>query len=341
MESRLAVIVREHQAEVRRSYYLNKTFRIEEYEEMISAVADAKSHANKQELQRLDAEEQGLRSDLNRQLAWLKYYTQRVEELSTVDSYDEMISAVKDCITEETLALSDNLITCMWEQFIEPFTFVGRSCEKTMKSVFNDKISKSSLKDIRTFFDQLKNHLIRYLLTVKECSNYDLTKKQLKTHFIGSVNIAYEHLFAFIGKKILFVEYDEVHDSAEAKELAKKCIAQLNQMLADTLNQELKDAMDVILTREKDYFGVVASYFDISTPSSDICTSKMPKSTDSFVKSLPNGSIEVNRLVEMWNSYFGTTVSPKSLCQKKDFKQYFDVSTAKVKGKKFTYYQKH
>lgn len=355
MESRLAAIVREHQADVKRYYYIHRTFRIEEYEEMIARLSDAITHADEQNKELLENEKLGLTSDLNRQLEWLKFYAQRVEELTPIDSYEEMIAVVKDCIANESIALSDNLIGCMWEQFVAPFTFVGRSCEKTMKSVFNDKISKSSLEDIRRFFDQLKNNLIRYLLTDKECTDYNLREKQLKRHFNSSVNLAYEHLFKFIGKKVLDVDYDEVHNSDEAMALAKECTSQLNQMFADTLDDELKDAMDVVLSIEKDYFGVNDSnvcegfhpasqdFVPLTRPSACQSTRKStePKSTDLFIESLPDGLIEVNQLVNMWNSYFEATENIHSLCQRKDFTQHFDISRSKVKGVRHTYYQKH
>ena len=52
-------------------------------------------------------------------------------------------------------------------------------------------------------------------------------------------------------------------------------------------------------------------------------TTTNDKSFYNFVQTLPNDEISINVLVDEYNRYFEAKITPKSICQKKEFKQYF------------------
>lgn len=71
-----------------------------------------------------------------------------------------------------------------------------------------------------------------------------------------------------------------------------------------------------------------------------IITPTLNISIESFLETLPNESIEVNDLTEMYNKYFGTNVTPRGFGMLKFIKDSFTKVTKVVCGKKITYYLK-
>lgn len=71
-----------------------------------------------------------------------------------------------------------------------------------------------------------------------------------------------------------------------------------------------------------------------------INTPTLTVSIESFLETIPNESIEVNDLTEMYNKYFGTNVTTRGFGMLKFIKDSFNKETKVVRGKRITYYLK-
>ena len=64
------------------------------------------------------------------------------------------------------------------------------------------------------------------------------------------------------------------------------------------------------------------------------------KTFDGFLQILPNGEILIDDLTAAYNSYFGTNITNKGICQKKEIKDNFNIIKKTEKRKTITYYSK-
>ena len=63
------------------------------------------------------------------------------------------------------------------------------------------------------------------------------------------------------------------------------------------------------------------------------------KTLESFIQTIPSGWIEVNKLTQMYNEYFGKEISTIGFGKLKDIHTYFEVNKNVEQGKKITYYR--
>ena len=88
--------------------------------------------------------------------------------------------------------------------------------------------------------------------------------------------------------------------------------------------EEVEDIKEVVISNKP------------STPS----TTSNDITFQGFIQTLANDEIRGDDLVKAYNEYFATNTTAKSLCQEKEFKQYFKSVSHKEHGKKITYYIK-
>ena len=72
----------------------------------------------------------------------------------------------------------------------------------------------------------------------------------------------------------------------------------------------------------------------------EVKTNDKNKDFNSFLDLIPNESVEVNELTEMYNNYFGVNISSRGLGMMRNIKDSFTKESKIIKGKRVTTYQK-
>ena len=195
----------------------------------------------------------------------------------------------------------------------------------------------------------------------------------LKSQCLKLIEKIHYAIYKFIEQQINYIDDDEeMNDSKVVKLYAESCISQLNQAmmkeLPEILNEEftvcVEDRMEDLSYIWRNQIGcdfvknksltqnVVTKAQDEETTIVEINnkplvaevievkTQDKNKDFNSFLDLIPNESVEVNELTEMYNNYFGVNINTRSFGMLKLVKDSFTKDSKIISGKRITIYSK-
>ena len=291
----------------------------------------------------------------------LKFY-------SLPHSNEDVIRDLKKFVRECVNFNYTELLDCYYNMFENLFDSISKvKYKKTIRSVFD---TKSSTKVIKAFTEhnQLLITKLDYIINCIQFNNtdqFELIEETLKDSFKRIIENIFIIIYEFLRTTIepLKNSSDTFTNSTAVKSYACAQMSVINQILIRDLNQVLtkrfndyiEDLMEKLNVKvNSDFVGQLADDSDINSFTHNdsgnmINCSKSLKSTvkaleldfDSFLTIVPDNYINVNDLTSMYNNYFGTNLSSKSLSMLKSIRNSFTKDTKVKNCKRITLYIKN
>ena len=293
-------------------------------------------------------------------------------------STDDVIRNMKEFINEKISYYHKDLISSYFDMFVDKvknLTKKDKDYTKTIESVYRCKNSKTAMNIILKFMDSMKNSLIKMSMNIKNSESIEFYKMEsiLKSQCLKLIKKIHYVIYKFIEQQINYIDdEEEMNDSKVVKLYAESCISQLNQVmmkeLPEILNEEfsicIEDRMEDLSYIWRNQIGcdfvknksltqnVVTKAQDEETTIVEINnkplvaevievkTQDKNKDFNSFLDLIPNESVEVNELTEMYNNYFGVNISSRGFGMLKLVKDSFTKESKIIKGKRVTTYKK-
>ena len=307
--------------------------------------------------------------DFNNKLIKLRlelenYYTYPVDNL-----LDEIIRYIN--------SQQQQLIDTIFQEFVGKIMKMcpeDKDYEQTIKSVYIGRQSKKVI----DLFGELTNKLINYFTEIIHkigdneifSTNYNNYKElmKLKNSFKNIVSeIYYSTITAEIYYKIEQFPEREMNNSSLVKSYSQSLLSQLNEFIIHNIPskievqlkyyftqiykvkfdnkvgssenkpiiEEIEDSSEEIDNSSKD-----SSDNNINQISENKSTTKELKTIDTFIDTLSFELIEVNHLTELFNEYFTKTANAKEIGKILKDNVRINKLIKKLKGKKYTYYQR-
>ena len=208
-------------------------------------------------------------------------------------------------------------------------------------------------------------------MNVKNSESVEFYKMEsiLKSQCLKLIEKIHYVIYKFIEQQINYIDDDEeMNESKVVKLYAESCISQLNQVmmkeLPEILNEEfsicIEDRMEDLSYIWRNQIGCdfvknkSITYEEDSNETTiveinnkplvaeviEVKTNDKNKNFNSFLDLIPNESVEVNELTEMYNNYFGVNISSRGLGMMRNIKDSFTKESKIIKGKRVTTYQK-
>lgn len=375
--SKLEPLLKEHEQFVKSSYAFKKEFSEEEYNQMIQKLEEsilnipekyrASNELKQAYINDCKHEIELLKRDMNRMIDF-KFFIQDQEKkfLSYPLSMNDVLVNVKKYINEQVSYYQKDIIDCYFEMFVDK---VNEMCPKdknyikTIESVYRNKNSRKAMDILNKFFDTLTNSLIEIVMRFSNVvsNKYFEIEKLLKSQCRKLIDKMHYVIYNFIRMKIDYIDGDEMNDSRSVKIYAETCMSQLNKTMIDELpellNDEFTEKMEYITKDteirwnnligsltvakciENDKSTTVVEILDQPVVATKVLIEKEEPNFESFMKILPNGTIEINQLVSMYNNYFGTNITCRGISQMKKIKENFTVLKKCINRKTITFYQ--
>ena len=241
---------------------------------------------------------------------------------------------------------------------------------KTLRCAFDEKSSKKVMKMFIEHNKIIENRLSYLINHVRfnETNEYQLIENTLKKSLAKFINDHFMNIYQFLRRALNKLEKNikPFNSSTALRTFAQSIITQINQILIDelpnTLNQRFEEyylSLKEKLFNEKEEQKVerikekalcaagVAPENKVEEP-----VSLEPKVTvktnlslsldlNSFIEVIPDGWIQINDLVKIYNNYFGKNVSNIGFSKLKGINEAFTKKTQITKGKKLTLYCKN
>ena len=293
-------------------------------------------------------------------------------------STDDVIRNMKEFINEKISYYHKDLISSYFDMFVDKvknLTKKDKDYTKTIESVYRCKNSKTAMNIILKFMDSMKNSLIKMSMNVKNSDSVEFYKMEsiLKSQCLKLIEKIHYVIYKFIEQQINYIDdEEEMNDSKVVKLYAESCISQLNQAmmkeLPEILNEEfmvcVEDRMEDLsyIWRNQigcDFVKNKSLTQNVATEAQDeettiveinnkplvaevieVKTNDKNKDFNSFLDLIPNESVEVNELTEMYNNYFGVNISARGFGMMRNIKDSFTKESKIIKGKRVTTYQK-
>ena len=293
-------------------------------------------------------------------------------------STDDVIRNMKEFINEKISYYHKDLISSYFDMFVDKvkkLTKKDKDYTKTIESVYRCKNSKTAMNIILKFMDSMKNSLIKMSMNVKNSDSVEFYKMEsiLKSQCLKLIEKIHYVIYKFIEQQINYIDdEEEMNESKVVKLYAESCISQLNQVmmkeLPEILNEEfmvcVEDRMEDLsyIWRNQigcDFVKNKSLTQNVTTKAQDedttiveinnkplvaevieVKTQEKNKDFNSFLNLIPNESVEVNELTEMYNNYFGVNISSRGLGMMRNIKDSFTKESKIIKGKRVTTYQK-
>ena len=303
------------------------------------------------------------------------FYTTKKRELENYPkNIEEVIVELRNYITKEINYYHKDLVDSYFEMFVDKIDKLcpdDKDYTNTISSVYRCKNSKKAMDIIWHFFDVMKTSLITLSMNVKRCESEEYYKMfmLLKTEFKKLIDVMHTTIYNFIKMQIDYIdEESEMSNSQVVKIYSESCMSQLNQALISELPQLLDEEFKIRIQdriENLEYVWKQQIGYEFNNPKQILkdeskvaiveinnkplvaevvkkqnITPTLTVSIESFLETIPNESIEVNDLTEMYNKYFGTNVTTRGFGMLKFIKESFNKETKVVHGKRITYYLK-
>jgi len=239
---------------------------------------------------------------------------------------------------------------------------------KTLRCAFDEKSSKKVMKMFIEHNKIIENRLSYLINHVRfnETNEFELIETELKKSLAKFINDHFMAIYQFLRRALNKLEKNikPFNSSTALRTFAQSIITQINQILIDelpnTLNQRFEEyylSLKEKLFNEKEEQKVerikekalctadVAP--EIESKSEEVIESKVKTNLslsldlNSFIEVIPDGWLQINDLVKMYNNYFGKNVTNIGFSKLKGINEAFTKKTQITKGKKLTLYCKN
>mgnify|MGYP000854856306 FL=1 len=374
-DNKINEIKREHDEYVKRTYYLQKEYTDEEYEEMIdkinNEIKNTLTSYTKDEvlknayLEQLNHEKELIERDMKKAKEFQDYLLMKREEfLNLPKNIDDVISQCIEYIKKQVNYYHKDLTEYYFEKFVETIKAmcpVDKNYSKTISSVYRSKNSKKAMDIIQKYFDLIKNELIKFLMKLKQiehsktsCS-YVRMKKDINNQATTVISKIHLVICNFIDEQLKLVDNTEMSDSRIVKIYTETVMRQMNQSLMFELPPLLDEYYQNSITNAIANIQFSLGYEnkaitedlrsnekvdeEIVNEIVNVISNSNP-TMNSFLNQLPEEKIEINVLVGMYNNYFNKSISNIGFGKLKEIKSNFTVEKKNERGKKKTYYIK-
>lgn len=313
-----------------------------------------------------------IEKDMKRANDFKKFLTQKKRELENYPkNTDDLIIQLQEFINKQINYYHKDIVDSYFDLFVNKIIKLcpdDKDYSNTIASVYRNKNSKKAMNIIVKFFETIKTFLLTILMNVKRCESLEYYRMfvLLKNEFKKLIEKLHLIVYNFIEIHISYIsDDDEMSNSKVVKTYAETCMSQLNQALIselpELLDKEFKIAITDRMEDLKYIWNKQIGYEFIPNMTNKMMTNdtsivfvnnkpliceviipekQVSHSIEDFLAKIPSKQIEINSLVEMYNNYFGTSITNRGISQKKEIKSNFKVIKRTEQRKTVTYYQK-
>lgn len=289
-----------------------------------------------------------LENTINDLVEWKEYCLEKakkeeekimIEYLKCPHSNDDVIRHLQEFVREKINNEYTIILDEYYSMYEGKFNEISRNkYTKTIKCVFKDQ---SSIKVIKAFSNHNKllqnklNCIISQIQFNKEDLALDLIEKTLKGSFNKFIGDHFTMIYEFLYKNIKTIADSsaEFENSIAIKNYAQSIVKQINETMINNLPQFLEE-------RFNDYIETFMEKIGVRTNDHQETVKVITMSMGSFLLTIPEGEIEINELVKMYNNYFGSNLNSVGFSKIKGVRELFNKKSRKEKGKYLTYYIK-
>lgn len=273
IQKQLNIIKREHEEEIKNTYYLHKELTNEEYEKLIEELQQRiinippeydNDELRKYYVNEVKEEIRLLKSDQKKKIDYTIYLARRDKQLNTYPTTnDELIEDLTDYIENQIAEYHKDLVDTYFDIFSEKIKKLcpdDKDYINTIRSVYMSKNSKKAMQIILNFFDVMKKSLYGFVMVLKRCPSMEYFRifTLLKESIYKLIYNMHMNIYLFIESKIKYINDEEMSDSKTVKIYSEMCMHQLNQSLLNDLppmlDAKFKDELERITSDLKTKF---------------------------------------------------------------------------------------
>ena len=265
VNKKIDVLKKEHEEEVKETYYLGREYTVEEYEQIIDELQQklrnipefesngfiSSSDLRREYLNNCAREINYVKEDLSKCLKFQQYIEERKQQLMKTPCNTEMIACnLMEYIKKQVKYYHQDILTEYYDMFVAKVKTLipsNKDYEATIKSVYMNKNGKKAMQLLNSFADRLITVLstiafgVRNLEikgTIKEFKDVESLMKNKITLVIRYI---YDCVYNFIKSEIDCVPNEQLACSAFVKTYTESLMGSMNNAIVNRLPLILDD----------------------------------------------------------------------------------------------------
>ena len=265
INSKIDLLKKEHEEEVKNTYYLGKEYTVEEYEQMIDELQQKTRNIpefeSNQYISASDLKQEYLRNcireinyvkeDLSKCLKFKQYIEERKQQLlKTPRNTDMITNNLMEYIKKQVKYYHQDILTEYYDMFIAKVKTLipdDKDYEKTIKNVYMNKNGKKSMQLLNSFADRLITALcnisfgVRNLEIKGSIKGFKDVESLMKNKITLVISYIYDCVYNFIKSEIDFIPDEQLTCSAFVKTYTESLMGSMNNAIVNRLPSVLDE----------------------------------------------------------------------------------------------------
>lgn len=259
VNKQIDLLKREHEEEVKDTYYLGKEYTVEEYEQIIDELQQktrnipefesneyiSASDLKQEYLRNCAREINYVKEDLSKCLKFKQYIEERKQQLMKTPRNEEMIvNNLIEYIKKQVKYYHQDILTEYYDMFVAKVNALipnDKDYERTIKSVYTNKNGKKAMQLLNSFSDRLISVLsniafgFRNVEIKGSLKGFKDVERLIKNKITSVINGIYDCVYNFIKSEIDCIPNEQLTCSAFVKTYTESLMGSMNNAIVNRL----------------------------------------------------------------------------------------------------------